>query len=144
MEGAEVKAFGSPSETETDNNTKLKTFSEILDEYCAYYMSIGVTYDEFWFGDYTRLKFYVSAFKIKQEREFEQWNERLYLAGLYNYNAFDSVIGVFGWALGGKKGSRPEGYIEHPIAFTEAEKRAEKERNKIKTLQWFKKGQKGG
>lgn len=137
MESDQVSVRESPSE-----NKEHKTFGEILDELCAFYMSIGVSYDEFWFGDYSRLKYYLEAWKMKQEREFEDANEKLYLAGLYNYTAFSSVIGMFAWGLGGKKGGKPEGYLEYPIALTENEKKAEKERNKQKTLDFFIKGQK--
>lgn len=137
MEDDKVSAPEASSE-----NIQTKKIGEVFDELCAFYMSIGVSYDEFWFGDYTRLKYYVKAWELKQERDSEEANFRLYLAGLYNFNAFSSVIGTFAWGLGGKRGSKPEGYLEAPIAFTENEKRAEKERNTKKTLDFFMKGQK--
>ena len=104
-------------------------------------MSIGVPYDEYWYGDYTRLKFYYKAWEMKSTREVEMNNQSAYLAGLYNYNAFSAVMAAFGWALGGKKGHKPDGYMQHPIAITENEKKAEKERNARKTIEWFMKGQ---
>lgn len=137
MEGDEVKGVVTPSSRQQIQ----KTFGEILDEWCAFYMSIGVTYDEFWYGDYTRLRFYIRAYELKRDREFQQLNESCYLAGLYNYNAFSSVMSAFGWALGGGKGVKPKGYIEHPIAITEGEKKAEKERNVQQTIKWFMEGQ---
>ena len=139
MEGDQVSVAALPSQEEPKEK-KIK-FGEILDEWCAFYMSIGVPYDEYWYGDYTRLKFYYKAWELKTTREVEMNNQSAYLAGLYNYNAFSSVMAAFGWALGGKKGSKPDGYMQHPIAITENEKRAEQERNAQRTIEWFMKGQ---
>ena len=122
---------------------KQLSIGEYLEELCAYYLMIGVPYDEFWHGDYTRLKFYVRAHQLKMERAVEQANETAYLEGLYNYNAFSAVMGAFGWGLGGKKGKRPEGYLEAPIPLTDREKEADQKRKQEKTIKWFLKGQKG-
>lgn len=136
MEDGELSVVAPPSDKHK------KTYGEILDELCVFYMSIGVTYEEFWYGDYTKLKYILKAYEMRQERELEKLNESCYLAGLYNYNAFSSVIYTFGWALGGKKGSKPPGYLTAPIPFTENEKNREKERNVQHTIKWFMEGQK--
>lgn len=138
MEGCEI------TPDQPSDNTETKTLGETLEELCAFYLMIGVPYEEFWYGDYTRLKFYVKAFTLEKERKLEALNEGSYLQGLYNYNAFSSVMGAFGWGLGGKKGKQPDGYLEAPIPLTEREKEADKERKKQKTIQWFMKGQKKG
>lgn len=104
------------------------TFSEWADELCGYYMAIGVTEQDYWYGDPTHLKYYVSA----HEKKNEQKNQELWLQGLYIYKALNVVINN---ALA-KKGSKPETYLEQPIRITpltEAEKQAnaETERQKI-------------
>ena len=136
MEGRAVIPAILPS---IDNKTL--TYGERLDEYCAFYMSIGVPCEEFWRGDYTRLKHYIRAFEMKNERELEQRNYELYLAGLYNYNAMSSVVGTYMWWKAGKKGRQPDGYMQKPLPVTEREKQADLEERKRKTIEWFKKGQ---
>lgn len=136
MEGRAVIPAILPS---VDNKTL--TYGEILDEYCAFYMSIGVPCEEFWRGDYTRLKHYIRAFEMKSERELEQRNYELYLAGLYNYNAMSSVVGTYMWWKAGKKGRQPDGYMQKPLPVTEREKQADLEERKRRTIEWFKKGQ---
>ena len=103
--------------------------SDMLDRSCAYYMAIGIPYDEFWNGDYTRLKFEVEAHKIRLEEK----NQELWLQGLY---VFDAVSAAVNNAMAGK-GHQKQKYREKPIRITELseeEKSAEKE----KTLETFK------
>lgn len=135
MEGRAVSAAVLPSIEDK------KTYGEILDEWCAFYMSIGVPCEEFWRGDYTRLPNYFRAWEIKREREAEERNFNAYLAGLYNYQAMSSVIGTYMWWKAGKKGKSPDGYLEKPIPITEREKAADLEERKKKTIAWFMKGQ---
>ena len=64
MEGDEVA--GEPSE-------KL-TLGQELSALCEYYMAMGVSYDEFWHGDYCRLKFYeANYFRQKELKNQELW-----------------------------------------------------------------------
>ena len=141
MEDREVDRFSSsPKPTNT-------SLSDLLDELCAYYMSIGVTYDEFWYGDYTRLKYYVK----KHDLEIEQKNYYCWLQGLYVYDALNVVIGnAFS-----KRNAKKQNYVEKPIPVlpkTESQKEADaiKERQKaIESFEamkaaWDKKMKKGG
>lgn len=64
------------------------TFGEQLDEWCYYYMSIGVPYDVFWYGDYCCLKYYESTYRLTKRMK----NEMLWLQGMYNYEAFGTTI----------------------------------------------------
>ena len=55
---------------------------------CEYYMSLGVPYDEFWHGDYCKLKYYEKQFYDRQrQKNYEMW-----MQGVYFYRAIDSVI----------------------------------------------------
>jgi hypothetical protein len=132
MEGNEGLALSSNIE-----QSEIMSVADWLDSLCPYYMALGVSLDEYWHGDPTNLHYYVEA----QEFKNEQKNQEMWTQGLYNYQAFQSVIGEFGWGLGGKKGAKPEPYRSYPLAVTEREKEAEKQRSIAKTLAWVQKGQ---
>lgn len=85
-------------------------------------MSIGMTYDQFWYGDVRAFKSYVDADMERQKRR----NEEFWLQGLYVYDAISSAIqNAFS-----KPGSHPKRYAEKPYPIfekSEEEKQAEKE-----------------
>ena len=51
-------------------------------------MALGVSADEFWNGDYTMLKYYVEKHRIA----VEQQNEKLWLQGMYFYEALSVAL----------------------------------------------------
>ena len=112
--------------------------TELLEELCGFYISIGMTYTEFWHGDVRQLKFYRDAW----ERKREYLNQELWLQGLYNYRAHKAVMEAFAYGLGGGKGKRPDGYVEKPVPVTERERAAELKRRQEYTLRWVEQGQK--
>lgn len=65
-----------------------QSFSTVLDKLCAYYMALGVSADEFWNGDPTLLKYYVEKHRIA----VEQQNERMWLQGVYFYEAISTAL----------------------------------------------------
>ena len=68
---------------EVDSHSKEPTtLEEQLDELCLYYMSIGVPYDEFWYGDYCSLKYYEANYL----RQRKIHNEEFWMQGMYNYH----------------------------------------------------------
>lgn len=74
--------------SENDEQGVEKSFSDVLDKLCAYYMALGVSADEFWNGDYTLLKYYVDKHRIA----VEQQNEQLWLQGVYFYEAVSVAL----------------------------------------------------
>ena len=92
-------------------------------------MAIGVTEQDYWYGDPSHLKYYVK--RPRKEKTSKRIKE-LWLQGLYIYKALNVVLhNAFR-----KKGEKPESYLEQPIRITpltEAEKQAnaETERQKI-------------
>ena len=101
------------------------SLTETFEGMCPYYMAIGMSYQEYWFASPDLVRAYRDAHVYKRKME----NERLYLQGLYNYQAFSSVINQFGYAMGGRKGTKPKGYLEKPIDIglkTESEKEQER------------------
>ena len=56
------------------------TNSEIFERVCPYFMSIGVSYREFWFGDPQICKYALKAEKIRRERKNrDAWWQSLYM-----------------------------------------------------------------
>ena len=49
---------------------------------------MGVSYDEYWNGDYTRLPYYRKAYALKRHEE----NEKLWMQGLYFLRAIGCVL----------------------------------------------------
>lgn len=100
-----------------------QTMEERLDELCVYYMSIGVPYDEFWYGDYCSLKYYEEVFLKQQKLQ----NQGFWMQGIYNYSGVATALGN---AFRGK-GQKAEEYMNEPISFypkSQAEQEAENRR----------------
>ena len=49
---------------------------------------MGMTYDQFWYGDVRVFDTYLKAFKLKKKQE----NEKLWLQGMYIYEAIATVM----------------------------------------------------
>ena len=99
-------------------------------------MSIGMTYEQFWFDSPTIRHIFDRVY----EQKLALKNQDMWLQGLYNYRAFDSALQNFGYGLNGGKGKKPQGYLKNPVPITEIEKELEKQRNIQKTIEFFKKG----
>lgn len=113
--------------------TEMNDVSGYLDAMCSYYMLIGVSYDEFWHGDYTRLKFYIEAHNLRRQKQ----SEEMWLQGLYFFNALSTALSNLN--LDGKR-RKPNKYIEEPlrlIPMTESEKRIKAEKDKQAVIDYF-------
>lgn len=90
---------------------------------CPHYMSIGMTYDEFWDGDVRLTEVYRKADELREKRR----NRELWMQGLYIYEALCDASPLFRFTM--KKGSiRPEPYVKEPYPLTQAEVREREER----------------
>ena len=67
---------------------KEESFGDYLDKLCVYWMHYGVPYDTFWNGDFCSFKYYAEAYKLNTERQ----NQVLWMQGMYNYEAFATVV----------------------------------------------------
>ena len=95
-------------ELDSSSTGKPLTFSEYADEMCAYYMSIGVSYDEYWHGNYAALEFRHRAFELQRERA----NYNAWLQGAYVYDAVcmtSPILHAFA-----KAGTKPAPYHKEP------------------------------
>jgi hypothetical protein len=102
-------------------------YSDKFEEMCAYYMSIGMTYDEYWNGDNLLPRYYRQMDELRKERmNYESW-----LQGVYIYEALINAAPVLN-ALSARK--KPFPYRDTPIPITQAEDKRLKEQEKEKLM----------
>lgn len=76
---------------------------------------MGMTYDQYWYGDPQMVRAFYEAYKLKKQRE----NEIAWLHGLYNYQALS--IALYNAFRDPKKGEKEENYPSKPIDFSKQE-----------------------
>lgn len=103
------------------------TYSEQFEKLCSWYMSIGMTYDEFWEGDCVLPKYYREAHEYRNTQK----NQELWMQGLYIHEAVAVVVSN---ALK-KKGASSAKYPEKPHPITKLEQQYEKEQQEIREKQ---------
>ena len=107
----------------SDEGLTSRSYGEIFEQLCPYYMSIGMSYDEYWDGDVEAVKAYRQADELrKKQRNFELW-----LQGKYMYDALCSTSPLFRFTM--KSGTiKPEPYTKEPYPITASEVRELEER----------------
>ena len=80
-----------------------------------------MTYDQYWNDDPTLAKYYRKADEIRKERT----NERLWLQGMYIYEALCDVSPIL--HAYAKKGTKPQPYSEKPYAITTEQRSRDEE-----------------
>ena len=114
----------------------IHTYSEQFNEAFPYYLSIGMTYEQFWLEDCYLAKFYREADKLSARRK----NQELWLQGMYIYEGFSAVLSnAFA-----KKGSKREKYPEKPydidvpdtVDDADAKEKAKSDAIRIKLEAW--------
>ena len=124
---------GSSSSQEIDRSSEKSTpfvsYSEIFEKNFPLYLSIGMTYDQYWNDDCQLTRYYLKAFKLKQEREISNDNYKLWLQGLYIYEAICDVSPIL--HAFAPKGTRVIPYRSKPIPITqkEIEEQEQQDRN---------------
>ena len=111
---------------DVEQSTEKKTYTQIFEEICSYYMSIGMTYDEFWYGEPDRVKYYRDAHILRNKSR----NQELWLQGQYFIHSITVALDSKGKAK----------YPEKPFDIypkTEAEKKAEIEKERRKVIDYF-------
>ena len=99
---------------------------EYLDKLCAYAMSIGMSYHDYWYGDYEMLKYFVEAEKIRQRKQ----NQLLWLQGLYVHIAIGDLVPILNPF---SKEHKAKPYLKEPIPLSREEVE-ESERRKVERL----------
>ena len=85
-----------------------------------YYLSIGMTSEQYWDGDSTLPRYYRKADELNRKRK----NQELWLQGMYIYEALCDVAPIY--HAFAKKGTKPAPYPDHPYALTTSEREDER------------------
>ncbi len=120
---------GSPSVnrgSEQNSSLPFRTYTEQFYEAFPYYLSIGMTYDQFWNGDPELTKHYRKADELRNEKT----NKELWLQGMYIYEALCDVAPIL--HAFAKKGTKARPYPEQPYALTAKERKQEQDEKERK------------
>lgn len=120
--------LSSPNATNNGGGAKRPapvSVSEVLDQHCAYYLSIGMTWDQYWHEDAYMVRIFRKAQRLRNKRE----NQQMWMQGLYNYKAILCVAPIL--HAFAKAGTKAEPYLEEPFPIDEVEAR-EREVAKVK------------
>ena len=124
-------------ESERDNRSTLLSYSEAFYKHFPYYLSIGMTEEQYWDRDCLLAKYYREAEQFRQERV----NQNLWLQGMYIYDAISRIAPIL--HAFAKKGTKAKPYVEEPYPInkrTEEQARVEKEKaNSEKGLRYMQK-----
>lgn len=106
-----------------------KNYKAIFEERFPYYLTIGMSADEYWSGDCTLAKAYRKADEIRRNER----NHELWLQGLYIYEALCDVSPLL--RAFAKNGTKPLPYPSEPYPITAKEakeRKAEEYKARIK------------
>ena len=105
-------------------STEKSTFADVFEKNCSYYMSIGMSYDEYWFGSNDRPKYYREAHKLDNKRK----NQEMWINGMYMIDAITSAF------------DKKSKYPAEPYDLfkkSEEEKKADIEKERKKVIDYF-------
>lgn len=96
-----------------------KSFTEIFEAVCPFYLSIGMTYEQFWYERAEMALMYRKAYELKNR----QRNQELWIQGLYIVDALTTTV----CNMFAKKSTEKFTYPTEPYALSEAEIQERKE-----------------
>ena len=102
------------------------TYTERFHEQFPYYLSIGMTPDQYWNGDPE----WARAFRKADEMRMERKNQELWLQGMYFYEAMGDVAPIL--HAFAKKGTKPTPYPSKPYALTNKQRERDEEEKQRK------------
>ena len=91
------------------------TYAEQFNSQFPFYLSIGMTYDQFWNDDCELVVYYRKANELRNTQK----NQELWLQGMYIYEALCCVSPVL--HAFAKDGTKPLPYPDKPYAISEKE-----------------------
>jgi hypothetical protein len=119
---------GSLSATEGSGQSSslpLLTYTDKFYELFPYYLSIGMTSEQYWDSDCTLVKYYRKAEEMRNEKR----NQELWLQGMYVYEAICDVAPIL--HAFAKKGTKPTPYTAKPYPLNAKQiKRDEEEKRR--------------
>jgi len=125
-------------EDSLDNIAKSKQVEHIFlykqfEEVCPFFISIGMTYEQFWYDDVSIVKYYLKAFQMNEKRKLEYDRWARWEQGLYVYEAIcnaSPILRAF------SKATKPLPYPQKPYGVDEIKnKKVDKEqKQKVQLL----------
>jgi hypothetical protein len=108
----------------SESSSKREYAYELFEKVCPYYLSIGMSYDDFWYGDVNKAVCYREAEQLRIKR----YNQEAWLQGMYVYEAICDASPIFNPYA--KRGTKPHKYPTEPFPITKEEvaERANKRR----------------
>lgn len=100
--------MGSELLTEEEAAPPKIIYTDKFYEVFPFYLSIGMTYEQFWLEDANLAKYYREAFEMQRERA----NHDAWLQGAYFYDALCAVAPIL--HAFAKKGTKPQPYLDKP------------------------------
>lgn len=97
------------------------SYTEQFKAHLPFYLSIGMTFTQYWDEDCELVKFYRQANELRTSRR----NQELWLQGMYIYEALCDVSPVL--HAFAKSGTKPNPYPDRPYAITTQEIKDKKE-----------------
>ena len=97
------------------------SYTTVFYDQFPYYLSIGMTPEQYWDGDSMLAKYYRKGDELRRKRR----NEELWLQGMYIYEALCDVAPVL--HAFAKKGTKPVPYPDHPYALTVNDRKEEEQ-----------------
>ena len=107
----------------------LITYTEKFYEAFPYYLSIGMTYAQYWDDDPSLPKYYRKADELRNERK----NQELWLQGMYIYEALCDVAPVL--RAFAAKGTKPTPYATKPYAISDKQAKQNEEEKQRKLVE---------
>ena len=114
-------SLSAPEGSERNSSLPFLTYTERFYEQFPYYLSIGMTAEQYWDGDPSLTKYYRKADEMRMERR----NQEMWLQGMYVYEAICDASPLF--QAFAKRGVRAHPYSDKPYSITDEQK----ERNEI-------------
>lgn len=106
--------------------TQIK-YGEVFTTHFPYYLSIGMTEEQYWDGDNLLPRAFRKAEELRRDRQ----NSYLWLQGKYVYDAIYAMAP----ALQAMGGGKPESYVNEPYPLTEAAVRERDEREQQRKME---------
>lgn len=89
-----------------------KSYTETFNEAFPYYLSIGMSYELYWYGEPNLVKAYREADELRVDR----MNHEAWIQGMYVYHAVGALYPLFNPF---SKQKKAEEYLKEPIVITE-------------------------
>ena len=113
-------------EQNTDNSVPYFSYTDTFEEMFPYYLSIGMTEEQYWDKDNKLVIYYRKA----EELRIEKNNQIAWLQGQYFYDGMARLYPLFNPYV--KKGSRVKPYLQEPYPITKKNVKEQKEKKEKK------------